>query len=234
MQVVTKIIVDKRERASGIPILLKGLGMRVEYHMLPMGDYILTQGYAIERKEVHDFMNSLFSGRLFDQASRIMEVYEKIIFIVEGNLQNVIKNLSNPRSLWGALASLAIGYNLHIFFTYNHRQTADLLYTLSRQDERTKHEKYYIYKKHKTRTQEEMKITILSSLPGIGPKLAKNILDHFNNLREVFSSSVAELSLVNGIGRVKAGKIVKILDSKKETIKNKIEQTKLGEDNIIL
>lgn len=231
LPVFTRVIVDKRERASSIPRLLKALGLRVEYRMLAIGDYILSQGYVIERKEVNDFIRSLFSGRLLDQASRLAEGYDNAILIVEGDLQPIIEGLSNPRSVWGALATLAFNYRLHIFFTYNSQQTADFLYTLVKRVGLIKPERPIIYKKLRIRTSEEMKLAILSSLPGIGPKLAKNILEHFGSLREVFSSSIAELTLVDGIGRVKAERIVQILDSPQESTKEILEQTKLTKEN---
>ena len=231
MPVSARVIVDERERASGIPRLLKALGLRVEYRMLAIGDYILPQGYAVERKEVHDFIKSLFSGRLLDQASRLVEGYDNAILIVEGDFQSIIEGLSNPRSVWGALATLAFNYRLHVFFTYDSQQTADFLYTLAKREGLIKPEGPIVYKKLRSRTSEEMKLAILSSLPGIGPKLAKNMLEHFGSLREVFSASVAELILVDGIGRVKAGRIVQILDSSKESTKGTLEQTKLTKEN---
>jgi len=227
LPVSARVIVDQREKISGIPRLLKTLGLKVEYRMLAVGDYILSQGYAIERKEAHDFINSLFSGRLLDQASRLAEGYDNAILIVEGDLQSIVEGLSNPRSVWGALATLAFNYRLHVFFTYNSQQTADFLYILAKRGSIIKPERPLIYKKLSSRTSEEMKLAILSSLPGIGPKLAKNMLEHFGNLRKVFSASIAELTLVDGLGRVKAEKIIQILDSPQESIKGTLAQTRL-------
>ena len=229
MSFPTRIIVDKRESASGIPELLKSMGLRVERRMLAVGDYILPSGYAVERKEVHDFINSLFSGRLIDQASRLTQGYDNALLIVEGDLYSIVDGLSNPRLFWGALATLAFNFRLHIFFTYNPQQTADFLSTLAKR-KTTKFERPILYKKVRTRTSEEMKLAILSSLPGIGSKLAKNMLMHFGSLRDVFSASVAELILVDGIGRVKAERIVKLLESRQEFAKETLEQTKLTKE----
>ena len=37
-----RIIVDERERKSGIPDLLKSIGMNIEMKTLPIGDYIVA------------------------------------------------------------------------------------------------------------------------------------------------------------------------------------------------
>ena len=56
-------------------------------------------------------------------------------------------------------------------------------------------------------------MALVASLPAIGPKLAERVLLRFGTVRRVFSSSVAELSTVKGLGRAKAEKIVRLLDA---------------------
>jgi DNA excision repair protein ERCC-4 len=60
---------------------------------------------------------------------------------------------------------------------------------------------------------EKNQLFLVSSLPGIGPKLAHRPLRRFRTVHRVFSASVAELSLVDGIGRIKAEKMAEILDA---------------------
>ena len=47
-----RIIVDERERKSGIPDLLKAIGMGVEMKTLPIGDYIVAPETIVERKSI--------------------------------------------------------------------------------------------------------------------------------------------------------------------------------------
>ena len=44
-----RIIVDERETKSGIPKLLKAIGMNVEMKTLPIGDYIVAPETIVER-----------------------------------------------------------------------------------------------------------------------------------------------------------------------------------------
>src|SRR5438034_3324943 len=85
-----RIIADEREKPSGVPEALRSLGVSVEYRLLDVADY-LVGAYAIERKSVRDFVSSLYSGRLFDQAHRLGEAYETIFLIVEGDLWEEIR-----------------------------------------------------------------------------------------------------------------------------------------------
>src|SRR5437879_10208592 len=88
---------DERERASGIPEELKSLGARVEYRVLDVADY-LTGDYSVERKSVRDFIGSVFDGRLFDQAYRLSKSYDNVLLIVEGDINQRLEELKNPRS----------------------------------------------------------------------------------------------------------------------------------------
>ena len=50
-----RIVVDEREKKSGIPDLLKGTGINLEIKTLPVGDYIVAPETIVERKTVSDF-----------------------------------------------------------------------------------------------------------------------------------------------------------------------------------
>jgi len=213
LSVQVRIVVDKRESASGIPDLLQRLGTRVELRLLDVGDYIISPECAIERKDVHDFLASLFSGRLFSQAHRLSSSYKLPVLIVEGELQVLLEESAKPRVIWGALGTLTFGYGLHIFFTPNPQQTADFIFTIAKHGHFARPRGPLIQKKPKAVSIQEQQLNVTSMLPGVGTVLADRLLRHFGSVRRLGASSVSELALVNGIGRVKAEKIVKLLDA---------------------
>jgi len=213
MSMKIRVVVDEREKPSGVPDLLKEYGLQVEYHMLDVGDYVVSPDCAVERKEERDFLKSLYSGRLFDQAHRLCETYNRPAFIVEGKLPLFVKEMAKPRAFWGALTTLAFEYGLNVFFTADARQTADLIYTLTKRKGPVRTRGPLIRKKLRARTLEKNQLFLVSSLPGIGPKLTHRALKRFGTVRRVFSASVAELSSVDGIGRIKAEKMAEILDA---------------------
>jgi DNA excision repair protein ERCC-4 len=55
-------------------------------------------------------------------------------------------------------------------------------------------------------------LSILSSLPGIGDKLAVRMLEKFRTPQRALSASIAELARIPGFGNARAEKIRKILD----------------------
>ena len=91
-----RIIVDEREKKSGIPDLLKSVGLNLEMKTLPIGDYIVAPETVVERKSIRDLMASIFDGRLFDQCSRLKEHFEHPVVLVEGNVDEIEEIAENP------------------------------------------------------------------------------------------------------------------------------------------
>ena len=49
-----RIIIDEREKKSGIPKLLSSIGIKTEIKTLLIGDYIVGPETVIERKSIKD------------------------------------------------------------------------------------------------------------------------------------------------------------------------------------
>ncbi|MGI0039859.1 MAG: ERCC4 domain-containing protein, partial [Nitrososphaera sp.] len=72
-----RIVVDEREKNSGIPELLKNAGAVIDFAQLKVGDYIVSPETAVERKTVRDLVSSIYDGRLFLQCSDLVKHYQK-------------------------------------------------------------------------------------------------------------------------------------------------------------
>jgi len=207
------IVADIREKASGIPLTLERLGVKVSYRSLTVGDYILSEDHAVERKEVGDFVSSMISGRLFDQVKRLSEVYRRPIFLVEGDLQETLGHFPNPRALWGALASLSLGYGAHIFYTADRRQSAEALQVLARHVTPLTLKGPVVKSRRKLGSAAEKQLLVVSALPGVGSIFAERLLRRFGSVRKVLNSSTRELAAVEGFGRLRAERIAEVLDA---------------------
>ena len=58
------ILIDNREKDSGIPDILKEKRIPILFENLEIGDYIIGD-LIIERKTSKDFIASIFDGRIF-------------------------------------------------------------------------------------------------------------------------------------------------------------------------
>ena len=223
---VLRIVADTRETPSGIPELLEQRGLYVQKRSLDIGDYIVGH-YAVERKTTSDFISSLYSGRLFEQAERISHAYSKYLLIVEGDTQEALLELKNPKVYWGTLLALALSYDFKLFFTADQEQTTDVLYLLAKQaTSRGRNERPLLVKKPRMATTKDWQLTVLGSLPTIGPKLAEKLLQSFGSVRNVFHASKVELAVKGGIGEARARKIQQLLDA--EYRKSQAKQAKLA------
>ncbi len=103
-----RIIIDEREKKSGIPKLLSAIGIKTEIKTLLVGDYIVGPETIIERKSIQDLLSSVFDGRLFDQCSRLKENFQNPILLIEGNVDEIELITENPLIFYGALATIAM------------------------------------------------------------------------------------------------------------------------------
>ena len=190
---VPRIVADTREAASTIPRILERSGIYVQMKTLDVGDYVIGE-YVVERKAIHDFLSSLYGGRLFEQAQRISQAYGNYLLIVEGDIQEVLADLKNPRAFWGALIALAFDMEFKLFFTLDQEQTAEFLNIFTRRARRRRGMiRPLLVKKPRLATVRDRQLSILESLPTIGPKLGERLLRSFGSVRPAFTASLTEL-----------------------------------------
>ena len=138
-----RIVVDEREKNSGIPDLLRKAGAVIDFAQLKVGDYVVSPETVVERKTVHDLVSSIYDGRLFLQCSDLVKHYQKPMIIVQGNLVELaeipdraedkdIKKLAERMPLaYDALATVVTDFRIPIIHTPSADQTVQLLVTLA-------------------------------------------------------------------------------------------------------
>jgi len=218
-----RIIVDEREKKSGIPELLKSVGMNLEMKTLPIGDYIVAPETIVERKSIRDLMASVFDGRLFDQCSRLKEHFEHPIVLMEGNVDEIEEITDNPLIFYGAISTVVLDFKIPVIPTPSAAHTAKLLVSMCSKKE--PHKGPYLKKIKKSSDIERQQLSVLCSLPGIGEKFAVRMLEKFGTPLKVFTATTAELAKVEGLGDARAKKIKKMLDSKSKHTKKSNQKT---------
>lgn len=206
-----RMVIDEREKKSGIPDLLKEIGVKVEMKNLPIGDYIVASETVIERKSIHDFISSVFDGRLFDQCNRLKEHFEHPAIIIEGDIDEINQIAENPLVFYGAISSVALDFKIPVLPTPNASNTAKLLVAMCARQGKTKGP--FLKKIRKSGNIHNQQLSVLCSLPGVGEKLASRMLEKFGSPRNSFSASIAELSKIEGMGESRAQKIRNLLDA---------------------
>ena len=218
-----RIVVDERERKSGIPKLLRAIGVNVEVKTLPIGDYIVSHETVVERKSIHDFISSIFDGRLFDQCNRLKEHFKFPIILLEGNVDEIESITENPLVFYGALSTIAVDFKIPVIPTPNASHTAKLLISLSSRKESIKGP--LLKKIKKSNDTQKQQLIVLCSLPGIGEKIAIRMLEKFGTPLKALSSSTKDLAKIPGLGELRAKKIKKMLQEKSKHTKKLDQKT---------
>jgi DNA excision repair protein ERCC-4 len=235
----TRVVVDERERKSRIPDLLRQAGATIDFAQLKVGDYIVSPETAIERKTIQDLINSIYDGRLFVQCSQLIEHYTKPVVIIEGNIIDLmsiqeghsekvvdIDHCDNTKILiettpliYDALAKVALDFRIPIMHTPSVEYTSQLLVVMVNKSLQGGRASGPLLKRIKKGNPAYIQqLSILSSLPGVGDKLALRMLNKFQTPKRALNASIAELARISGFGTERAVRVRKILDYAINTI----------------
>ena len=222
-----RVVADERERASGVPEELSKLNVRVYFSKLSVGDYVLSPEVAVERKSIPDLISSVYDSRIFIQASRIASAYAKPYLLIEGDSKEVERLTRNLKSYYGAIASVTLAYGLRVLFTANKTERAVAISELLRnvRARPVPHQMSETPPRSKSFSQQQA--YLVSSLPGVGRKLAERLLRKYGTPRRVMSLTQGELSLTPGIGWKRAERIKRLLDEQFVGAAGGESQTKL-------
>lgn len=218
-----RIVVDEREKKSGIPNLLKSVGLKVEMKTLPIGDYIVAPETIVERKSIRDLLSSIFDGRLFDQCERLKENFEFPIVLMEGNVDEIEEITENPLVFYGALSTVVIDFKIPVIPTPNAIHTAKLLLSMCLRKDSPKGP--FLKKIRKSNNLEKQQLSSLCSLPGVGEKFAIRMLEKFGSPLKVLNASTSELAKVEGLGESRSKKIKKMLETESAFLKKSNQKT---------
>jgi len=220
--VSVRIVVDERERRSRIPGLLRQAGAVTDFAHLKVGDYVISAETAIERKTINDLLNSVYDGRLLVQCSELVQHYTKPVIIIEGNILNlsdgavegIIDDNERIYLISETLAKVALDFRIPIINAPYAEYTSQLLVAMvNKALEEGTNNGPLLRRIKKTNPVQIQQLSILSSLPGVGDKLAVRMLDRFLTPQRALTASAAELSRIPGFGTARALKVRKILDS---------------------
>jgi len=221
-----RIIVDERERDSGVPSILKDKGVRIIYELLEVGDYVLSSKVAFERKTLPDFIASIFDGRLFKQIKSLKDHYEKPVLLLEGDIARIGEFTTKTKAVLGAMSAISLGFEVPILCSCDKVQSAEHIYIVALRLHRRGESKQPITVPKASKKIDE-RIKVLTSLPGMGPTLAERTLEIFGSLRRVFNASITELMKVKGLNQSRAEAIYRLINSSYTQSVKDVRQTKL-------
>jgi DNA excision repair protein ERCC-4 len=220
-----RLLIDHRE--TRVLRILQEVGVEpitLEVKQLPLGDFLLihnTTGILIERKSVPDFLSSIRSNRLWDQLLRFMKAstllgydVKRKLLLIHGTFDQYDTDILWPQ-IMGAYMEILFVYDIPIILAENDEALGHCMRILIQREKQGKNDllpKSRWFRKHYSPDLPEMDIRryVLASLPSVGDVLAGNLLDHFGSITAIANATEKQLQRVEGIGKMKAGKIYQI------------------------
>ena len=209
--------IDFREQRSGIVGEIEKLAEGLTFEMCPLsaGDYWIGDKIIVERKTLSDFLISIKSGRIFQQAYRIAQTDKNGLIILEGDKSMVDNSFMSRNAVQGALIHLTVFLGIPVIRSLNIHETAALLIDIFHQCQhhelpRQKQIRSGIPGIRLSRKQKQ-KLFILQNIKGIGSEKALSLLKSFSTIENVLNASANDLTKVKGIGKKLANRIYTIL-----------------------
>lgn len=204
-----RIIADARERGSPLLQLLEQSPMfDVHVARLQRGDYVIEDQVTVERKRYDDFAISLVDGRLFAQAAALSRM-SRPIMLIEGPRDRA--TAVHPHALKGALLSLATAWRLPVIFSRDATESVWILEALGRQS--------YVDASgdiarggYRPKRLHARRSFVLQGLPGVGPVVARRLLERFGTVRGVMMAEERDWAEVPGVGPKRAAAIARIVN----------------------
>jgi ERCC4-type nuclease len=160
-----KIVIDHREMRSRVAEALIKLGAEIEIATLEIGDYVVSDRVAFERKTVDDIFATLLERReLFSQLMDLAKSYKLPILIIEGeDIFFFSSRRVNPKAIQGFLNTIAL-MRIPTLYTLNEAETAQVISMIAAKEQTNKTRPFNLHGKRSRLSQTEMKEYIVSSL----------------------------------------------------------------------
>ncbi|NIR86665.1 DEAD/DEAH box helicase, partial [Candidatus Bathyarchaeota archaeon] len=175
-----KVVADLRE-SQFVTQALRKMEVKVVEKIISPGDYVVGEGFAVERKTFRDFIQSIYKKRLFEQIERLHQAYPRCCLVIEGDIEYSLTSLYNPQIFWGALAKATADWSIPTIFTVNEEQTAQFIFSLAKKLQEEEGEAVAVRYKPKFYTIATQQRFAVQGLPKIGPKLADRLLKKFGS-----------------------------------------------------
>jgi Fanconi anemia group M protein len=207
-----QIYVDRREIRSGVAQALEAAGDKVIYSTLNVGDYIISDKVAIERKTDMDLLDSIIdkNRNLFRQLSDLVKAYDRPVLIIEGDNLYTGRQI-HPNAIRGVLSSIATDFGIPIINSKDEVDTAAFIHIMAKREQEDKKRSISLHGSKTSMTLKEQQEYIVSAISNIGPTTAIKLLRHFGSVEHIISADIENLLEVDSVGPKTAQYIIDVV-----------------------
>lgn len=211
---IPKAMIDSRENSDLIKRLHRE-EIKIETKNLEVGDIVLSEDVAIERKAKIDFINSILDKRLFTQLINLTRNYRRPILIIEGP-ENIftLRNL-NPEVIRATISSIAIDFRVPIIYTDSLEDTCNMVMSIAKRVNKEKKNISINTDKKSSNESEELE-KLVSMIPKVNIMTARILLKEFKTIKNLSNASKIDILKCQGIGELRAKYIADFFSRKYE------------------
>ncbi len=194
-------VIDTRNNTASQRALKDGTITVLEYEQknLPMGDIVVSDKVAIERKGVgekasedssksHDFTASIKDGRLFEQLEKLKEAFEKPIIILEGFNKSYIEESGiHINSIYGAFSKIAFE-GVGLIPTSNMEETTIAIERIAYREQYKKEHSVVSRRCAKEMSLEQKRSFLIEGMEKVGHKTAQELIAIFTTPENVINA----------------------------------------------
>ena len=206
-----RAVADFREKPSGIIDLMIARGIDVQVRQIAHGDFILDGVITVERKTAGDFIVSIIDSRLFRQVANLKKNCDHPVLLIEGNPFRTGLKMSRS-AIRGALLNVQTVWNVPVIYSRSIEDSVELMQVMAGQFKKMA-AVMPLRAGYRPRRLNTRQLYVLQGFPGVGPNMAKRLLNHFGSVAAVLGASSEKLKGVKGVGRVTAETIREVLDT---------------------
>jgi len=211
------IIVDSEEweiTGERIGLKLKQLGLNIVVKPLDISNYLVEREdktIPLHRLYYKKYLQMIATGEIFNLIYKLVDTDGLILVEIEDMSEIESNILSYSKALEISLKS-TIKYNVPVILTQIYLTPKIIHYIATENLYQKKKKEKKIY----TTDIQEIALSVLMKIPGIGPKTAARILTVFKTLRNVANSTIEDLMKIEGVGKQKAKLIYEVFNTRFE------------------
>jgi len=208
------MIVDSREPESNW-VKIKKDSPDSTKEFVEVGDYLLTNGFAVERKKGRDFLGSLLSKRLYEQLINLSQYEHPILAVIS---DNIWKDFYYSQSRYihnvylGTLSTITAKFpQVRIIQFEDDDQFISFLISLEKKllEEGPK-ERPKPFTRKPTSLQDRRE-NCLTQIEGVGIKMSQKLLKEYGSIDGVCNATEESLAEIEKVGKKTAKAIFETL-----------------------
>ena len=229
------MFIDNRERSGLEKLVIKYLEKnKLNYQMRQtmITDYSFAN-VGIEAKTIEDYMSSLYSGHLDKQLQNLEDNYTVPILVIHGTLDKYVAKAKRGgrkipfarafASFTGSLARFSTDYDISIMtFESTSLAARFICKRFEKHGTLGSSSTYRLLRKTAT---EDMRVDILQSA-GCSEAIAKRLLNEHGSVVEIAGLTEKDLMQIEGIGKVRAQRIVRAFNSEDSVAQEKVKMSR--------